>query len=90
MTPYETDEIIEKVLKKSRAEPKVVKLQLEIGESTTYGWRIMPDKNNFGPLSNGGHFCSRFQVRTWIHGPKPIFPGPKKLRKLGPIRTLRW
>merc|ERR1712227_880419 len=26
LTPYETDEIIEKVLKKSRAEPKVVKL----------------------------------------------------------------
>lgn len=50
LTPYETDEIIEKVLKKSRAEPKVVKLQLEIGESTTYGWRIMPDENNFGPL----------------------------------------
>jgi len=50
LTPYETDEIIEKVLKKSRTEPKVVKLNLEVGESTTYGWRIIPDASHFGPL----------------------------------------
>lgn len=50
LTPYETDEIIEKALKKSRTEPQILKLSLSIGESTSFGWRILPDSNTFGPL----------------------------------------
>ena len=48
---YEHDEIIEKAMKKSRVESVPVKINLEIGEKTKYGWLIMPDCNiNTGPL----------------------------------------
>ena len=51
ISEYEHDEIIEKAMKKSRVESVPVKINLEIGEKTKYGWLIMPDcKINTGPL----------------------------------------
>ena len=50
ISPYENDEIIEKVLKKSRAEPVVAKISEENCEKTKFGVQILPDKSDFGPL----------------------------------------
>lgn len=51
MSVYEMDEIIEKAMKKSRVESTPVKISLEVGSMTKYGWLIMPDSDkNLGPL----------------------------------------
>ena len=45
------DEIIEKALKKSRVESIPVKITLDVGSMTKFGWLIMPDANGGqGPL----------------------------------------
>jgi len=53
LSQYEHDEIIEKVLKKSRVESIPVKITLDVGSMTKFGWLIMPDEadgGNQGPL----------------------------------------
>ena len=51
MSVYEMDEIIEKAMKKSRVESTPVKISLEVGSMTKYGWLIMPDNDkHLGPL----------------------------------------
>ena len=51
LSQYEHDEIIEKALKKSRVESIPVKITLDIGAMTKFGWLIMPDVDGGqGPL----------------------------------------
>ena len=50
LSPYENDEIIEKVLNKSRASPVVAKINCDDCETTKYGIQVLPDKYSFGPI----------------------------------------
>jgi len=51
ISEYESDEVIEKALKKSRTQPNVVKLKFDQGQPTKFGWRFLPDQDHhIGPL----------------------------------------
>ncbi|CAG8599723.1 6286_t:CDS:1, partial [Paraglomus occultum] len=50
----ENDGVIEKFLDKSRMNIEIVRREYEVGESTDYGWIVLPDKSDgWGPL----YFC---------------------------------
>jgi len=50
----ENDGVIEKFLDKSRMDIEIVKREYEVGESTDYGWIVLPDRSaGWGPL----YFC---------------------------------
>lgn len=50
LSPFENDDVIGKVLKKRGEQIEVEAIELPVGEKTNFGWHILPDKTNFGPI----------------------------------------
>lgn len=50
LSSFENDDVIEKVLKKKGDSVEVKEINLPIGEKTKFGWHILPDQTNFGPI----------------------------------------
>ena len=50
INPKENDEVIEKLLQTSMYKLKPLLLNCDFGEKTKYGFLILPDQNNFGPI----------------------------------------
>lgn len=46
----ENDDVIERLLKKKEGEVEVIQQEFEIGEKTSHGWIILPDKSGYGPI----------------------------------------
>ncbi len=50
ISPFENDGVIEKLIKKRGEKISVIPPSAPFGESTRYGWLILPDTTEFGPL----------------------------------------
>lgn len=51
ISPFENDEVIKKLLKKRSGRVELSKLSFPIGETTEFGWQVLPDQcSGFGPI----------------------------------------
>lgn len=50
ISPFENDQVIQKLLKKYSDQYHIKSIQCPIGQATQYGWEIFPDQTQFGPI----------------------------------------